>query len=120
MNSEEDLTCLHCKGHFSEENPPRILTMCGHTFCDSCIKSMIVKKKINNKYKLVCPEDKTSIDLTSHNTSFFPKNIALLKILESKAKNNEIKNKSVLSSIRLSNIDIQKLKSEESILTFDI
>jgi hypothetical protein len=120
MNSEEDLTCLHCKKNFTEENPPRMLTMCGHTFCDACIKSLIVRKKINNKYKLVCPEDKTAIDLSSNNTSFFPKNIALLKILEHKSKNTEIKNKSVLSSIRLSNIDIQKLKSEESSLTYDL
>ena len=111
MNSEEDLMCLHCKNKFTEENPPRMLTMCGHTFCDSCIRSFIVKKKTNNRYKLTCPEDKNSIDLTSNNSSFFPKNIALLKIIETKSKNKEEKMKSNLSSIRLSSIEPSKMKS---------
>lgn len=120
MNSEEDLICLQCKNNFSEENPPRMLTMCGHTFCDTCIRSLIVKKKTNNRYKLTCPEDKNSIDLTSSNSSFFPKNIALLKIIETKSKNKEEKNKTNLSSIRLSSIEPSKIKSEESMLTIGI
>ena len=111
MNSEEDLICLHCKGNFTHDNPPRMLTMCGHTFCDTCIKGMIVKKKMNNKFKLTCPEDKNSIDLNSNNPSFFPKNIALMKILETKAKSKEDKMRNGLTSVRLSKIDIQKLKS---------
>lgn len=119
MNTEEDLMCLHCKSNFTSENPPRMLTMCGHTFCDNCVKTLIVKKKMNNRFKLTCPEDKTTIDLTSNNTSFFPKNIALLKILETKAKNNGEKTFSHLSSIRLSGIDANRIKSEESMMTFD-
>ena len=55
--------------------------------------------------------DKNSIDLNSNNPSFFPKNIALMKILETKAKSKEDKMRNGLTSVRLSKIDIQKLKS---------
>jgi DNA-directed RNA polymerase subunit M/transcription elongation factor TFIIS len=52
--------------------------MCGHTYCHKCIKILIIKKK-EGKYRLICPEDKKTIDLEVNNPKYFPKNIALIK-----------------------------------------
>ena len=54
--------------------------MCGHTFCHHCIKSLITKKK-EKGFKVKCPIDKTSIEMEKPNPSLFPKNIALIAII---------------------------------------
>jgi hypothetical protein len=40
MITEEETICLKCKMQFSDINPPRLLTICRHTFCEKCIKEV--------------------------------------------------------------------------------
>lgn len=61
MNNLDQTACPTCKGEYSEKNPPRLLTMCGHTFCEKCIKELMPKKKANGKARVICPIDKKSI-----------------------------------------------------------
>ena len=82
---EGQLNCPLCKVLYQESNMPRLLTMCGHTFCEKCIKSIISKKK-DGKYKITCPEDGSSLDLLNGRTTQFPKNIALLDAASSRKK----------------------------------
>jgi hypothetical protein len=58
--------------------------MCGHTFCHKCIKTLITKKK-DKGFKVKCPIDKGSMEMEKPNPSMFPKNIALIDLLN---KNN--------------------------------
>lgn len=65
------MNCHHCKNAFDEYTfVPRLLIVCGHSFCDSCLS------KIHNNGKIICPE--------CHTTNFveciasLPRNLALL------------------------------------------
>ena len=58
--------------------------MCGHTYCEKCIKKFIDKKKDNGKYKIVCPVDKKSMEIPNMNVNIFPKNLSILNISKKK------------------------------------
>ena len=58
--------------------------MCGHTFCEKCVKDLISKKKNNNKYKLTCPLDKMSMELQNPYPSVMPKNISIVNLVRKK------------------------------------
>lgn len=60
--------------------------MCGHSFCEKCIKELIPKKKINGKVKVACPIDKKSIELFNPNANLFPKNLALVTLVQNSSK----------------------------------
>ena len=38
---ENDLTCPLCSKEYKDDNLPRLLTLCGHTYCENCIKSLL-------------------------------------------------------------------------------
>lgn len=44
----------------------------------------MLKKKMNNKYKLTCPFDKMSIELSTPNPTTFPKNLSVLNLAKKK------------------------------------
>jgi len=77
------LNCPACKEQYNELNPPRLLTMCGHTFCHKCIKSLITKIK-DKGFKVKCPIDKGCMQMEKPNPNLFPKNIALINMLNKK------------------------------------
>lgn len=81
---DDETTCPKCRQQYSEANPPRLLIMCGHTLCDSCISDLIPRKKIAHKYRLICPFDKISGELSTPAASAFPKNIAILNLVKKK------------------------------------
>lgn len=77
---EESITCKVCAEEFSDEDGliPRILTACGHSFCETCLKKLqnktyVAKKAylegIDGKYRkkvtksvqysITCPKCKT-------------------------------------------------------------
>jgi hypothetical protein len=42
------LTCPLCNKEYKDENLPRLLTTCGHTYCENCIKSLMKPIYLNN------------------------------------------------------------------------
>lgn len=74
--SMENLKCPGCKKEYTDSNPPRLLTMCGHTYCQLCIKSMIKRK--DYRFQIRCPEDKLKLTIDSQIPSQFPKNMVLI------------------------------------------
>ena len=59
-------------------------------------------------YKIVCPEDGEMITLKDNSVTNFPKNIALLKIIESKSNNLSFKDSSLEVSKIAKNDDAQE------------
>lgn len=57
----------------------------------------MVKKKMNNKYKIVCPLDKMGIEMQNFNANGFPKNLSVLSMVKKKIEN-------CLADNRMSNI----------------
>ncbi len=56
--------------------------MCGHTFCEKCIKDLISKKKYQTKYRLICPLDKMTMELQNPNPSVMPKNLSIVNLVQ--------------------------------------
>ena len=126
-----------CSKDYKDDNLPRILTMCGHTYCENCILSMIkevpasdsssssneeeeTQKKLRQKqYKIVCPDDNGSMYLKSADTSTFPKNIALIKVIEAKKNNLSFRDED--SSFNVSKIakqdEIQEDEDAKDLIT---
>ena len=103
---EMDLNCPHCSTDFRDNNPPRLL-QCGHTFCHSCLQSLVEREE--EASTLICPEDQQSIPVPS-NLEELPKNIALMKIIEGRKKNSSNNSN---SSIRDASFDVSKINKEE-------
>ena len=76
------MECPLCKNEYSSDNVPRLLTSCGHTFCHSCLDTLIIEE--NSQFRLSCPEDEIVIYLKNNAITQFPKNIALIKLIDSK------------------------------------
>lgn len=71
------MDCPECKLEFDETSHlPRILTACGHTICDSCLKSRYKKKNI------ICPQ--CSITTIAQSLNILPSNLALLQLKQKK------------------------------------
>ena len=76
------MECPECKQEFDEEiKIPRILTACGHTICETCLKTRYKKKNI------ICPQ--CSVTTIASNLSVLPSNLALIQL---KQKKNTIEN----------------------------
>jgi nitrite reductase/ring-hydroxylating ferredoxin subunit len=75
----EELRCPGCSKEYSDTNPPRLLTMCGHTYCQNCVKSMIRKKE--HKFLIRCPIDKQKLSLETGTPVQFPRNMALVEAI---------------------------------------
>ena len=97
------LECPVCLIIFKE---PRILTECGHTFCDKCISDIINKKKSE---KIICPicNKKSTINLDLKNKTF-KINFLIQDILDEYEKYDDNISKSAPSScLNDFNIDVQ-------------
>ena len=103
---EIDLNCAQCSQDYKDENPPRLLG-CGHTFCHSCLQTLLSQKEETTF--VVCPEDQQETQIHS-SLEQLPKNIALMKLIEGRKKNNS-NNSS--SSIRDASFDVSKINKEE-------
>jgi len=78
MNSE-NLLCPICFSRYdSLEHLPLMVPICGHTFCQVCIKNMINNKAL----EFQCPIDKRTMKLSHVSLDLFPKNYALSSISE--------------------------------------
>jgi hypothetical protein len=38
---ESELNCQTCTNEYREDNLPRLLTACGHTYCENCLDTMM-------------------------------------------------------------------------------
>jgi hypothetical protein len=83
----EEFKCPLCKNQYTESNPPRLLTMCGHTYCHHCIKTIIKRK--DYRYLVRCPDDRLSVHVETNSPSHFPKNIAILEAINRQNKGKD-------------------------------
>jgi hypothetical protein len=83
----EEFKCPLCKNQYTEGNPPRLLTMCGHTYCHNCIKTFI--KRRDYRYTVRCPDDRLTVSIETNSPSHFPKNIAILEAIGRQARAKE-------------------------------
>ena len=81
---------------------PRLLTACGHTYCQSCLDTLFIED--DHQYRLQCPEDDIVVFLRTNDIAQFPKNIALIKLIEGKKHNNSSKEE----SLEITNIQKQE------------
>lgn len=111
------LECPVCLIIFKE---PRILTECGHTFCDKCISDIINKK---NSEKIICPicNKKSTINSDLKNKTF-KINFLIQDILDEYEKydiNTNISKSAPSSCLNDFNIDepaFEELKSYDNSL----
>lgn len=90
---DSELICPLCEDEYQEDNPPRLLTGCGHSYCEACLKKIMTEKK--GCFKVVCPEDGEMVTLKDSSLNNFPKNMALLKIIDAKNTNVSFKDSSL-------------------------
>lgn len=67
--------------------------MCGHTFCETCIETLVLGLS-EDKFKIICPEDETACEIPNSNIKQFPVNRALMKIIESNKSKSSFKDSS--------------------------
>lgn len=41
---ESELNCSVCGNQYKSDNLPRLLTTCGHTYCEICLDTMITEE----------------------------------------------------------------------------
>lgn len=71
----DNIICLICNEPFDiEKKIPRILTQCGHTYCNECLERQLQKKN-----HIICIEDKLKYSI--NNIEDLPKNISLIHLL---------------------------------------
>ena len=72
------MECPECRQEFDEVSRiPRILTACGHTICECCLKSRYKKKSI------LCPQ--CSVATVAQNLGILPSNMALIQLKQTKS-----------------------------------
>ena len=73
--ASESLECSICCEKFDDQQHcPRLLPSCGHSFCTSCLQSLLKKNTIN------CPTCRSTVSAPA-GLATLPKNFALLDIL---------------------------------------
>lgn len=86
----EPAGCIICFNDFDEKiYIPLILTKCGHSFCQVCVKQMSEKAKKENDFSLRCSICKSHQHIDFGNPNFyetFPKNYSLLSSISSLKK----------------------------------
>jgi hypothetical protein len=71
------MDCPECKQEFDESSHiPRILTSCGHTICETCMKLRFKKKSI------LCPQ--CAVTTNTSSLSSLPTNLALIQLKQKK------------------------------------
>lgn len=53
--------------------------MCGHTYCQECLKSMIKRKEY--RFQIRCPEDRLKMSIDSSTPLQFPRNMILVETM---------------------------------------
>ena len=87
---ENEITCSACCEEYTDKNPPRLLFTCGHTFCEHCL-STFIHTDDDGIFKVVCPEDGEENEMQNDKVTCFPKNLALVRMIESKKNNLSFK-----------------------------
>lgn len=104
------LTCYYCMKNFNHTNrTPHILIDCGHSLCRKCLSAQLGQKRF-----LECKQDNKVIFIYNKRISDFPKNHALLSIIEKGEigdKSRELKNSSTINTKEMS----EKLFSREDL-----
>lgn len=100
-----DISCPSCAKEYQDHNPPRLLP-CGHTYCQICISALIQQTTAQS---IICPEDHQPINVPP-NIDHFPKNIALLRLIQCNKKNSS-NNSS--ASMKEAFFDVSKINKEE-------
>ncbi|XP_068699703.1 tripartite motif-containing protein 2-like [Montipora foliosa] len=73
--ASQSLECSICCEKFDDQQHcPRLLPRCGHSFCTSCLQSLLTKNSIN------CPTCRSAVSAPA-GLATLPKNFALLEIL---------------------------------------
>ncbi len=79
----ENFTCSVCSMPYdATDHIPRVLINCGHTLCTSCLIEIIKNPTLRR-----CPLDSSFFKKSQKSLDHFPKNFALLTLLEGKNKN---------------------------------
>jgi hypothetical protein len=74
----DDLDCPLCKGLYNLNNKlPILLSICGHTFCQECVKKLYYP----DSFTLICPEDNLKME-NIQNLEILPKNVTLLNLMQ--------------------------------------
>jgi hypothetical protein len=110
---ESELNCGVCGNEYRNDNLPRLLTACGHTYCENCLDTLITEDEDGN-HRVACPDDGTVTYLDSPDVTQFPKNIALLKVIE--GKKNAFKDESFELTKIHKKEDDSHCESEQDIL----
>lgn len=80
---EKESNCPNCIKQYSINNPPRLVSKCGHTFCESCILKILkthTDSLIKYNYSIFkCPKDQTIMTLDDSDINHFPKDMILIK-----------------------------------------
>ena len=106
---EKYLKCNFCKQDYNLiKKNPRMLKNCGHSICEECLQEYI-KLQIPIK----CEEDNNIIKIEKKELNYFPKNFALLQIIQNSEMDKNEKEKKKESSISEKN----KEEKSASILT---
>jgi hypothetical protein len=84
----DDFNCPICNSTYDEKKyVPRMLIICGHTYCQECLKNI---HSHSNENFIKCPEDETRHD-NIKNIEDLPKNLTLINLMKkasSKRKNS--------------------------------
>ena len=105
------ISCPFCTRDFNHtDRIPYIITDCGHSICELCLSN-----KLTSSQFFECPEDQKVISIYNMRITDFPKNHALLSIInrdESKDTSGNLKNNSTQYTKTISG----KIKSQENLL----
>jgi hypothetical protein len=77
-----ELKCPHCKNQFDQYfHLPKLLPLCGHSICLSCLKSLFETSIQSNNPHIQCPSDLTSYPTKFYQVNNFPSNQSLLNLI---------------------------------------
>lgn len=77
-----ELNCPHCKNPFDQYfHLPKLLPLCGHSICLSCLKSLFETSIQSKNPHIQCPADLTSYPTKFYQLSNFPSNQSLLNLI---------------------------------------
>lgn len=99
----EKWNCEICTTRFDTETVvPLIFKHCGHTACANCIKQIICNSKEENKAYVNCYKCRSTHTFTEReceNFMSFPRNFALLQLMERQGDNKECDHKNMSKDI---------------------
>lgn len=115
IRMEKEVNCSNCCEEYTDNNPPRLLTHCGHTFCQRCLVKLAHTHQ--GTTTLTCPDDQMVLELKA-GVLTLPKNIALLRYIEARQKNLPLKEDSSLEVSKVTkNEDLQEDEDANQLLT---